>query len=326
MLRAADVSPGLALEQAALAALEALPHGMMRITIRSATNQALEAANGREETIQLVVEYAPHSLRVRRSAKSQVDADVFTNETERVLRPGQLAVVEYDRVQVVEESQLIATKRDELFDPRLLATCTSDMLILDQLESVGHPCIAWEDRRNESVTDELMESIPVKRVQYERVNGTRFDLWIAPSMDHALLHSTVRSATGKSEAVAKRRFREVDGRWFPDLIRFTQRFKDKTLVDQEAVIDDLSFDPVNEARFDLSALDLRPGTEVLLSGGRQVWNGKELIDPLTVPRADVELPRANNWFRWILLANALLCGAFVLARLWRHRVELKRQD
>lgn len=169
------------------------------------------------------------------------------------------------------------------------------------------------------------------KVGYDSVNGTRVTLWISPAQGNSLVRAEIEGRHPSyglisSAMQAHQAQFEAGDVWFPRTVRFTRSIDGRVSMDETITILRASFnEPIAESEFSMTALEIRPGTEVIElseeSSTDRVWNGERAVD-LGQLHADAIEPtdarKRTNWLRLIAFNCALLAVIAFVCFLWNR--------
>lgn len=307
-------TPGLALERQILKGRTAVKHGRVVISVkRLQDNRPLsKESEGYDEVLRFAIEFDGESIRMEKSPTDE----------RRVVTPR--VVLSYDPrskiVDVFDFGKANRSQKDDTFPPWLFGITDVPFQAIDNY--VNELPLAFTDRRNEQVTDEDLNGTHVKHVQYDRVVGSHFDLWIDPDR-LLLLRTAARSQDPKSVSRTEMNVEWAlypGDVWFPRSVSIIKYKKNKVEYDELATTDDAAFNKRPTAdRFTLTSFGLEPGQVVRENGATKLWDGKAIRSEQEVQSSVFQASRYGGW-RWLLLLNAgVLALAAVLIAAWRWR-------
>jgi hypothetical protein len=263
----------------------------------------------------------PDASEVRRAAFTQ---NGFFRYSQRSRREGSTQV-RYGFRSAKPCSPLIAVGK---IDPCLIGVVAADPFVLHSasLES----SLALPDRANTSVESKRLGGLETWRIQYDRGDGARVRMWIAPSQDYNVVRAIEELDYGCESVThtieCENRKYGVPGIWFPHQVRY-QRFVDgKRYYGVVLTVVKASFNqPVDEQVFTLAGMDIPRGTPIFdLPGPREcplIWDGRRVV-PASVssPSPDLDAEGPAGRVPWRLLASPVaLALAAVLALFVRRR-------
>ncbi|MFG0335941.1 MAG: hypothetical protein ACF8TS_21495 [Maioricimonas sp. JB049] len=309
-IHAAEATPGMELELKLLEYRQQLDHG--KVVLKVETLAPVSRPHSTEYNGRYKIEFDGNQIR----SEYQTE-DYPIGPHRRILTSDQIIVMSHDFSSILDLDQVVSSGSLDVLNPTLLGAAQGPVAILDNWTLEER--LAYPDRSNETVTDEMLDGIPVKRISYDRSIGNHFDIWIAPSMGHAILKRMVTSDDGSVATMSCDCAEYPPGVWFPSRVEQQQTSAEGELVEHEiATVEsaDFAYRP-DEVRFSLLSLDLPVGKSVNDNGIRKVWNGRELEMPGAKRARQVEQVKAEQrraeWWPW---AAAGLAVAAVGLRLF----------
>ena len=222
-------------------------------------------------------------------------------------------------------------------DPRLIGVVPADPLVLHSasLESF----LAPTDRTNTCVERQELGGLETWRVQYDRGDGARIRMWIAPSQDYSVVRAAEEFDYDVGNLVStiecENRKYGSPGVWFPHQVRYERFINEEWYYEVVLTVQQARFNqPVDEEVFTLTGMDIPEGTPVVDLPGpckvRTIWDGRNIV-PVRVgsplPDLDAEGPEGEVPWRLLMspvaLALVALLAFFVR---WRPRFMKDRPD
>lgn len=301
------VSPGLALEGEVIAGRERLVHGTVVVEFRSAQGGRLESG--------------AESLPGRYQIEFDHDKIRTVIEHERTTRIRTRDVVisaEPRRIDLLSAERASPANTDDVFHPALLGAVLMNVQALDNCTL--RECFGFNDRRNETIVDADLNGLKVKHIQYDRVVGSKIELWIQAGDDPVVVKAIASSEAGRDvmESEYKRYPPDV---LYPSSVRFTQ-YDDRgnVVYDEECTVLEADFSRTpSQERFELASLGLKVGEVVHHNGVAKLWTGTELQEPGRAVAMEHRPPVAAPFFqRWLWLANGIVLAVIAILVLRRN--------
>jgi hypothetical protein len=189
------------------------------------------------------------------------------------------------------------------------------------------------ERSNLSVTDELLNGVPCKKIEYTHAKyGSVRTYWIAPSLGYSVIRMMVyydgipRESTQELSApmtnctdVEVSEYKNT-GLWFPKTMNFvrTNKATEEIELKQEFNINIVSLNErIAPEIFTLKALNMPAGTPVMLMpesiDNNYFWDGYDIKSEFGVPYAKSDEPKSHSFLRTILIliGLGLICAACI---------------
>ncbi|MBI1314859.1 hypothetical protein GC176_26485 [bacterium] len=323
---AADMTAGMELELKAIAAREKLHSGHIVLTNRTTKGPFNRPADSAvDDTYR--IDFDGHRQRTERTANRYgitkisifagdvylQDPGVRDRETGDYLRAGSKEHVDGIR------GGLGFTH--DLFDPKILGCYPMPLFSLSRRTLEDGLAVA--DRREETVTEEILDGQAVQHISFLRSNGAAVQIWIAPDMNHAVLR--MEAAGGGGRQTVRSHYRKYgDSTWYPQQVILTSYSGDRITEEQIATVEFAEFNTrISPDRFSLTSLNPEVGEIVRKDGHLLVWNGRTLT---TATNARKPAPSGLShlsypWLATLWTVLAVLCGlaAFYLLSKSRRR-------
>ena len=216
-------------------------------------------------------------------------------------------------------------------DPRMIGMACTSFANLEQFHL--ETCFLSPDRKAtaESPADRVeSDGIECLESRYERHNGGRYRLLVAPSMDYCSVRIEAELATEgvsyQGVVDVKNAFHERSQTWFPVEYRY-QRINNDQVTDDETVtitVESLN-EPVSTEIFTLAGMNLPAGVHVSRYPedehlvGVNVWNGQELVHEGDADEAvPAAAPPPGSAKPVILTFFSIILAVIAAAALWRY--------
>jgi hypothetical protein len=180
------------------------------------------------------------------------------------------------------ENETETKQRLSDFRDLLILGFTSSGLVLHSPIDV---MVCSPERKNIRMTDDILNSIPCKRVSFEytRTNA-QADYWMVPKMGYSIIRLACKTVDGlEEETNLQLKKDEPSGIWFPSYSKW-ERFENKELTDSEELqIEVVSFNKkLDHSYFTPSTMNVPAGAVAIIPSlsayQNYFWDGEKVVD------------------------------------------------
>ncbi len=191
-------------------------------------------------------------------------------------------------------------------------------------------CLTRSDRTEMEVTDEMLDGFRTKRISFTRLDGVRYQIWIAKELDYAVLRIEMENPATQLGARVESTFKQYPQGdiWFPEKVLWTATKKGKVTAVEQLVLEEARFNTkIDSNMFTVAGLDPYPNTtffEVDPPGGfTRVWDGEKLTRPGRKRTLQENREEKRSLWRWIVAGNLLFLALLLSFVLWRRHARKK---
>lgn len=323
-----DAGGGLALEQAAIAARQAIRSGLLEVRVEDEKMHPPEARvetfrfafDGENIRLDTIHENAAAILSTARDAPPDAIAPFGTRSL--VLRGDTVIMHQSGTLPngkrlspTMGSRQELGVYYDQIVEPRLMGLVPMEPLfrVNDDLpKMLGNP-----DRGQRTLEKVSYEGREVMKSHYVRSDGATFDNYIDPAMNNALLRADGTKKTGDQVFLVRvvSHYEDFGGVWFPREIAY----ETGVINDQGEIIDLISRQrltvtnaqfnmEIDPKEFTLATMDVPVGVTINEippnPKGTHIWDGEKMISiPRQQPTGDV--PPGNRQLALIAISSGL---------------------